>query len=221
LILALTETRAIVFYFQVQNGLIPDDAEAFTCHYFNIVESGAQTTQTVVTALVNPYAVSASSSSAASPVYQILSKTPDITLQAAVASADPTSIDTSSSSTATSTLTNTSDGNGLSTGSKIGIGVGVGVGLLCLIIGAVIGFCFWRRSRRTPGHSKVDTNGYPFDYQHVYEHDQSHLTGRGTELKHQQGYQEPMGELPAHQSPTELSVKNAIHPAQELSAIER
>lgn len=155
-----------VFYFQVFDG--PLDAEGtFTCHYFNIVDRGSTTTQSVVTATVNPSAVAAAAAAAASssgsvssvaPILQTLTMTPDLTIQAAIQSEAPSTTSSSlprTSATTTDTpspsgsqTSNPPPDGGLSRSAKVGIGVGVGVGVLCLALGVLIGFCLWRRGKR-------------------------------------------------------------------------
>ncbi|KAK5164665.1 uncharacterized protein LTR77_009871 [Saxophila tyrrhenica] len=209
-----------VFYFQVFNGNL-DSEDTFTCHYFNIVENGKQTTQSVVTATMNPGAVAASSSSV-EPFVQTVTMTPKITLQAAVVSATPSSsvsfTSTTKGSTQSPSITSEPSSSGLSQSAKVGIGVGVGVGVVCLAVGLLIGFCLWRRgkqkSAQTQDAQQQQQDPFlPAVYQASSGETQSAFSADPKYAPMQQyGYHG--GELPVTERPAEMA--HGGSPTQEL-----
>jgi hypothetical protein len=215
-----TDRVTLVFYFQVFDG--PLDAESsFTSHYFNIVNRAEYTTQSVVTATINPYAAGNPSSSVA-PIMQTFTLNPDLTIQAAIQSEAPTtstsltsaSATTTSSSTHTASATGEPSGNGgLSTGAKIGIGVGVGVGAVCLGLGVLIGFCIWRRGKRRAGQTQPQEEQKPFTASQPTT--SGYAPGFSADPKYAPVQQfVPHEELPAEERPQEMF--DARYSTQEL-----
>ena len=205
-----------VFYF-----LVWDDEESFTCHYFNIRESGPQSTQSIITATVNPIAVAGSSSSVA-PIVTTKTLTPDLTYQAPIRSAS-TPPQPSSNGIASTESRTTNDpspssslrqepGNGsLLESAKVGIGVGVGVGILCLGLGALLGL-FIRR-RRTPAHQPV-----PQDDNHAALYQPS-SGGNASGVGKREYVASTYGELPTHERAQEMH--GGRYPTQELPGLDR
>ena len=116
----------------------------------------------VVTATINPSAVSGSSSAA--PIISTVTITPDLTYRAPFQSSTPTAASSTKSRPTGPTKSpagadDTVDG--LSESAQVGIGVGVGVGVLCLALGALLGF-FLRRRRRP---AKPEREDYVAAYQ--------------------------------------------------------